>query len=29
MTGAITWAAERARMILAFIVISLVIGAFS
>ncbi|WP_299428471.1 efflux RND transporter permease subunit [uncultured Shimia sp.] len=29
MTGAITWAAERARMILAFIAISLVIGAFS
>jgi len=29
MTGAITWAAERARMILAFIAISLVIGALS
>ncbi|MBO9477182.1 efflux RND transporter permease subunit [Shimia sp. R11_0] len=29
MTGAITWAAERARMILAFIAISLVVGAFS
>ncbi|MBO9400877.1 efflux RND transporter permease subunit [Shimia sp. R9_3] len=29
MTGAITWASERARMILAFIAISLVVGAFS
>ncbi|MDA5555543.1 efflux RND transporter permease subunit [Shimia sp. MMG029] len=29
MTGAITWASERARMILAFIAISLVIGALS
>ncbi|PSL21683.1 efflux RND transporter permease subunit [Shimia abyssi] len=29
MTGAITWASERARMILAFIAISLVAGAFA